>query len=77
MCFLYNNAWIILSLKRVHIILDMATPKFRRETSIQPNECALLVVDMQKFCAAPGMGMHADTKPDLQVSILTSTIKPS
>lgn len=34
-----------------------------REVPLKAGECALLVIDMQKYCALPGVGYHQDVDP--------------
>ena len=35
-----------------------------REVPLESGKCALLVIDMQRYCAVPGCGLHANMDPD-------------
>ena len=35
-----------------------------REIPLEPNKCALLVIDMQIYCATPGKGLFKDEDPN-------------
>ena len=35
-----------------------------REVPLKPGECALLIIDMQEYCAVPGKGLFANVDPN-------------